>query len=119
MERRKIRVGIIGVGQIGKHHVQAYANMPDDVEVAALCDIDEAELARVATKHGVDVTYARFRDLLKRDDVEAGEERCEVDLTGQVNAELRRLRASPELLAAQAELAPPPPTTNAPPATAP
>jgi tRNA A-37 threonylcarbamoyl transferase component Bud32 len=38
-----------------------------------------------------------------------------MDAAGQVNAEIRRIRMSPELLAAQAELAPPPAATNAPP----
>ncbi len=37
----------------------------------------------------------------------------DMDSAGQVNAEMRRIRARPELLAAQAELAPPPTTTNA------
>jgi hypothetical protein len=36
-----------------------------------------------------------------------------MEAAGDVNGEIRRLRAAPEVLAAQAELAPPPAATNA------
>ena len=66
----KIRIGIVGVGIIGKSHLDAYAKIPD-VEIVAACDIDTPELNRVCDKHNIKNRYEKFRDLLKRDDLDA------------------------------------------------
>jgi predicted dehydrogenase len=39
------RIGIIGVGQIGKHHLNNYQTLPN-VEVVAIADIDRPEASR-------------------------------------------------------------------------
>jgi predicted dehydrogenase len=65
-----IRVGIIGVGQIGKTHVESYSKMPD-VEIVAVADVNEAEARRVADKYGVKHAFANFRDLLKLDEIQS------------------------------------------------
>ena len=66
----KIRIGIIGVGIIGKSHLDAYAKIPD-VELVAACDIDTPELNRVCDKHNIKFRYESFRELLKRTDLDA------------------------------------------------
>jgi len=66
----KIRVGIIGVGLIGKQHLENYERI-DGVDVIAAADIDEAELNRVAERFGIPHTYTDFRQLLARDDIDA------------------------------------------------
>ena len=66
----KIRLGIIGVGQIGKYHVGTYAKLPG-AEIVAACDIDEPELHRVAAEHKIPHVYTEFRKLLARDDIQA------------------------------------------------
>ena len=70
MKHRTVRVGIIGVGQIGKAHLDNYTKIPD-AEVAAIVDIDVPELERVAEIHKITDTYTDYRDLLKRADVDA------------------------------------------------
>jgi predicted dehydrogenase len=70
MSTDKVRVGIIGVGQIGKHHLETYGKVPG-AEVVALADVHAAELARVASGAGIKDTYADFRGLLGRSDVHA------------------------------------------------
>jgi predicted dehydrogenase len=65
-----VRIGIVGVGQIGKYHLGDYAKIPE-AEVVAICDIDIPELNRVAGLHHISATYTDFRELLKRDDIEA------------------------------------------------
>jgi predicted dehydrogenase len=66
----KTRVGIIGVGQIGKHHVDVYSQMPD-VEIVAIADVDEAEAKRVAAQSNIPCVFTQFRDLLNVQEIQA------------------------------------------------
>ena len=70
MTENRTRIGIIGVGQIGKGHVRKYQDMPH-VEIAAIADINEAEAKRVAAENGIARVYTDFRELLARDDIQA------------------------------------------------
>ena len=65
-----IRIGIIGVGQIGKSHLRNYATI-DGVEVVAACDVDAEERQRVSAEYGIPNQYADYEELLARDDVVA------------------------------------------------
>ena len=65
-----VRIGMIGVGQIGKMHLDKYRKVPD-AEIVALADIDEAEGKRVAGKYDIPNVHTDFRKLLGRDDVDA------------------------------------------------
>jgi predicted dehydrogenase len=70
MARRKVRIGIIGVGQIGKHHLENYKRIPE-VELVGLADINAAEGKRVSETFGIPHVYKDAHSLLKRDDIEA------------------------------------------------
>jgi predicted dehydrogenase len=70
MSDSKVRVGVIGVGQIGKRHVAAYAEMPD-VEIVAVADLNEAEAQRVAAQYGIGRSFGNFRDLLALPEIQA------------------------------------------------
>lgn len=70
MSTEKIRVGVIGVGQIGKHHLDNYKQV-DGAEVVAIADVNAAELNRVAALYDIPHTYTNFRELLQRDDIQA------------------------------------------------
>jgi predicted dehydrogenase len=65
-----VRIGIIGVGQIGKIHLHEYTEM-EGVELVGAADIDAAELANVAEHFKIEKTHADFRELLARDDIDA------------------------------------------------
>ena len=67
---KDIRIGIIGVGQIGKIHLHEYSQIPG-VKLVAGSDIDEVELARVAEEYGFERTHSDFRELLASDDIDA------------------------------------------------
>ena len=43
---KKLRVGIIGTGNISECHMSGYKALGDEVEVVAACDIDEKKLAK-------------------------------------------------------------------------
>jgi predicted dehydrogenase len=67
---KNIRIGVIGVGQIGKRHVERYKAIPG-AQVVAVADIDQAELQRVAAQYDIPHTYASFCRLLERDDIDS------------------------------------------------
>jgi predicted dehydrogenase len=66
----EVRIGIIGVGQIGKQHISTYMGIKE-ARVVALADVNAAELANVATGAGIADTFTDFRMLLARDDIDA------------------------------------------------
>jgi predicted dehydrogenase len=67
---KKVRIGCIGIGQIGKHHLDNYAKIPG-AELVAIADIDAAELERVGEVYAIPHRYTDFRQLLERDDLDA------------------------------------------------
>jgi predicted dehydrogenase len=66
----KIKVGIIGVGQVGKRHVERYQQL-SGVEIVAVADIDQAEAIRVAEINEVPHVFTDLRDLLALDEIHA------------------------------------------------
>ncbi len=66
----KVRIGIIGVGQIGKHHLEEYAKVPE-AELVAAADIRADEVARVAQQYNIPSTYTDYKELLARDDIQS------------------------------------------------
>lgn len=70
MPENKTRLGIIGVGQIGKQHLDRYQKMPS-VEVVALADANPAEGKRAGELYGIPDVYSDAAELLARQDIEA------------------------------------------------
>ena len=67
----KVRFGLIGCGTVaGYGHIPALTSIAE-AELVAVSDINEARLAEVKEKYGVDSTYTDYRQLLGRDDIEA------------------------------------------------
>ena len=66
---KKLKVGVIGTGIIGKSHVRGYAGMSDDVEIVAVADLDEAEAKRVAEAHDIPNVFTDYKKLLKIDEI--------------------------------------------------
>ncbi len=73
-----VRLGVIGVGQIGKWHLTTYRKLKEELsdkvgglEVVAVADINEAEARRVAAMYQIPNVYTDFRELLRRDDIDA------------------------------------------------
>jgi predicted dehydrogenase len=65
----KVKIGIVGVGQIGTSHVAKYQKLP--VEIVAIADASEEACQRVSQEYGIATTYTDFRKLLARDDIVA------------------------------------------------
>jgi predicted dehydrogenase len=66
----KVRIGIIGCGQIAQQHLTNYAKIPD-AEVVACADIDPAAADRSAARFGIPNVYYSAWEMLKRDDLDA------------------------------------------------
>ncbi len=62
----KLRVGI--VGKRGLAFVDGFRALPR-TEVAALCEIDEAQLTQASEKHGIPGRFTRFEEMLDTVDV--------------------------------------------------
>ena len=62
-----MRVGVVGVGHLGRHHARIYAAM-DGVELVGVADIDAARAGEIAAKCGTRA-FTDARDLL--DEVDA------------------------------------------------
>ena len=60
----KIKVGVIGVGNITNEHIQGYLRNPD-VELYAFCDINETQLKKQGEKYGVTRLYTDAAEMLR------------------------------------------------------
>ena len=63
----KIRVGLIGAGQIVETaHLPAYMKHKDEVEIAAICDINIDRAKQMADKYGIAGVYGSHTEMLER-----------------------------------------------------
>lgn len=67
---KKLKVGVIGTGMIGKSHLNQYKAMAD-VEIVAVADIREDEAQRVATELEIPNVFKSYHDLLKMDEIDS------------------------------------------------
>ncbi|MDR4945554.1 Gfo/Idh/MocA family protein [Neobacillus cucumis] len=67
---KKLRIGVIGCGSIAQHrHLPEYqVNL--NVELVAVCDINQERAMEVAEKYGV-ISYTDYNELLKSGEVDA------------------------------------------------
>ena len=67
---KKIKIGIVGVGNIAETHLAAYLKNPD-VEIYSFCDINEENLKEKAEKYGITRTYTNVEDMVKDPELDA------------------------------------------------
>lgn len=82
-----IRVGVVGVGALGQHHVRVYAGLPE-VQLVGLVDVDSGRAGEVAAKHGCRA-YAKLDDMI-----------AEIDAASVAVPTIAHLEVSRRLLAA-------------------
>jgi UDP-N-acetyl-2-amino-2-deoxyglucuronate dehydrogenase len=66
---RKIRIAIVGCGRISKNHFGSVEKHSDQLELAALCDIDPAVLAEHAEKYKVPA-YRDIEEMLQKEQID-------------------------------------------------
>jgi predicted dehydrogenase len=66
----QVRIGIIGVGQIGNVHLENYSKIPE-AKIVAVADLSPEKIEAAKARYGIEHGYSDFRELLKRDDIDA------------------------------------------------
>ncbi|MCY3022934.1 MAG: Gfo/Idh/MocA family oxidoreductase [Planctomycetota bacterium] len=67
---KEVRIGVIGVGMIGKSHISTYQKIPD-ARLVAVCDVDKEEAQKVAAQYKIPKVLTDFRKLLKMPGLDA------------------------------------------------
>ena len=65
-----VKIGMIGVGQIGTSHLNRYKEIPG-AEVVAASDLFPERIKRAQDNFGIPDGYDDFAEMLKRDDIQA------------------------------------------------
>lgn len=68
--KQKLKVGVIGVGNISNEHIQGYLRNPD-VELYAFCDINPEQLKKMSEKYGVERCYTSKEEMLALPELDA------------------------------------------------
>lgn len=66
---RKIRTAIVGCGRISKNHFASIEKHNDNLELAAICDIDEARLAEHSEEYRVPA-YVDLEEMLEKEQID-------------------------------------------------
>ncbi|NOU71275.1 gfo/Idh/MocA family oxidoreductase [Paenibacillus sp. LMG 31458] len=66
----KTKIGVIGAGSISGLHLQSYQKL-EDVELYAVCDLNQVRAEEKAKKYGIPHVYTDYRELLANPEVEA------------------------------------------------
>lgn len=65
-KRKKIRIGVVGIGHLGTYHLQKYAKI-DHCEIAAVSDLESARARKVADLYSC-AAFTDHRDMLGKVD---------------------------------------------------
>lgn len=68
---KKLRVGIAGLGRLGKVHAKNLAYKIPNAELVAACSIVPAELEYAQKELGVQQVYTDFREMIANPDIDA------------------------------------------------
>lgn len=68
---KKLKLGVIGAGRIGKVHVETLAQSVSEAEIVIIADINEAAAAELAGKFGIAKYSNSYVDVIENTDVEA------------------------------------------------
>lgn len=69
-EENKLRVAVVGCGRISQKHFDAFDAHRNQIDLVALCDLDEDQLAAVAQKIGIQKTYNNLDQLLADSEID-------------------------------------------------
>lgn len=68
---RKLGVGVLGVGEMGKQHAANLRHLVPRAQLVAIADVDGARAAKVAEELEIDHSFASLEAMLERKDIQA------------------------------------------------
>ena len=90
---RPLRIGLIGAGMVSRHHLLAWATIPDQARVVAVADPSAENGARRAGEFGIGQTYANAEAMLATSELDA----VDIAAPREMHAPLVRLAAQKRL----------------------
>ncbi len=69
---KKLRVGMVGAGNIANVHIDAYKEL-ENVEIAAICDINPDRLKKTADLFGIEKRYTSESEMLANEQLDAAD----------------------------------------------
>ena len=66
----KVRIGLVGAGNIANAHLQAYQKV-EGAKIVAICDINESRLNETADLFGIEKRYASETEMLANEQLDA------------------------------------------------
>lgn len=67
---KKLRLGMVGAGNIAKAHLDSYMSNPN-VEIAAICDFNETTLKATADKYKIEKAFLSEKEMLENVELDA------------------------------------------------
>ena len=67
---KKLRIGIVGTGNIAGVHLDAYKKV-QNAQIVAACDINPENLKTAAEKYGIKNTYPTLTEMIKNEELDA------------------------------------------------
>lgn len=68
---RKLGIGVLGVGEMGKRHAENLRRLVPEARLIAIADVDAARAQKVATELEIDHAYGSLDAMLENKDIEA------------------------------------------------
>lgn len=69
---KKLRIGMIGAGNIARTHLESYQSV-EAAEIVAICDINSKVLAATAEQFGIEKTYSSVTEMLANEELDAAD----------------------------------------------
>jgi predicted dehydrogenase len=67
---KSLKVAVVGSGGIGEVHVQAFQSLPEQFELVAICDVDEAKARWLAEKYAIGQVFTDLEQVCGRADLD-------------------------------------------------
>jgi len=68
---KKVKVGIVGLGRLGRQHAENLAFRVPNCELAAVCSIIKDEVEELQAKWGIPYAYTNYDEMLKNTELDA------------------------------------------------
>ena len=68
---KKLKIGVIGAGRIGKVHVATLAVSVPEAEIIAITDTDKSEATKLAETYGIKIIAKDYKEIIENPEIDA------------------------------------------------